>query len=234
MGSNPTLSAILIVKSIGYIDFSARPNIGTNSKPTQMRASGPFPMSNDKFVQESYDKFIEEVDSFISTGEMILTEPARSHEWRVFREWRCRIEGVVEWVKTQYELSLRFESASRAYRARDSYSDDDVTLRIFDRDLGDSLTELSLIREHFQRYGAPPRRQRHDGSGESPSGQPKSADAKEKISLKWIYDHVPVSLLAKLVIVIMGIGFVIGVAVANSTSLDTEKFVAWIAGMLGW
>jgi hypothetical protein len=142
----------------------------------------------------TYEQFIKELRELIIAGEGF--RGYASAGTREFRDWRYRAEMVVRGIQAQgYIVPGAFGSAGRVYRPTWAPAKAEVIRAVFDRELGDSLTELRFIVEDFEKYGAP----------RSPGGQQAAVaalppatsgplSAPEKVTVRWMIDHVPVPL----------------------------------------
>jgi hypothetical protein len=164
----------------------------------------------------TYEQFVEELKQLITAGEAL--RGAASAGTRDFRDWRHRAESVVIGVQTEgYIVPGGFNSPRRHYRPTWASAKPETIRATFETDLGDSLTELQFIVEHFEKYG-PPR---------SPSSQqptlattpapavtfPEPLPPPEHVTVRWIIDHVPVKLWWSafgIVVFIFCTGFVVG------------------------
>jgi hypothetical protein len=164
------------------------------------------------------------VQQFIADGERLLGLAERSHDHPEFRKWRLGVQSRVDQAQSEYQLSAPFYSWQRMYRGRSSTT----SRSVFDQELSDSLNELRLIVDHYEKDGEPPRRKATNDSGQLPAVQSKPPDAKETISLKWLQEHVPFSSLFKWVSVVFISGVAVGAAAADFLSIGIGEVSAWI------
>jgi hypothetical protein len=159
----------------------------------------------------TYEQFIEELRELITEGEAWLgIASAGTPE---FREWRHRAESVVVGIQTEgFVVPGGFHSPRRLYQPNWAPSKPEQKRATFDRDLRDSLAELRYIIRDFEKYG--PRRLGQQAAVAAPAPMTTaSLSAPEKVTLRWMYDHVPVRLWLggiALLLTVFFIGFAVG------------------------
>jgi hypothetical protein len=171
-----------------------------------------------------YDRFVRDVEAFIVEGDRLLSIPGRSHEHPEFRSWRLRAEARVEQAQREYQVSAPFHSWQRSYLGRDNGK----SKLAFDQHLSDTLNELRLIVDHYQKDGEPPRRNENKGSSVAPVVQLKPSGATQIVNLRWIIDQADKPSLLKWVFFVFITGFALGVAAANNFSISSGELFAWI------
>jgi hypothetical protein len=106
----------------------------------------------------NYKQFVAEVRSLISEGESLKGTAQRDTN-PSFRSWRLKLEDLVRQIGKQgYKINCR--SASRRYGggnfAYNIPSREDLN-RLYNQEMADTLNELRLIVELFDKYGDPQR-----------------------------------------------------------------------------
>lgn len=113
----------------------------------------------------TYKQFVAEVRSLISEGESLKGAAQRDMDPR-FRNWRLKLEDRVRQIGKQ-GYKIHCHSASRRYGGGNftfSVPSDEVLDEHYNRELEDTLNELRLIGDDFDKYGEPHRDQLAVGS----------------------------------------------------------------------
>jgi len=102
----------------------------------------------------TYDIFIEEIRELLREGKELRNSKQRDQDPK-FRKWRLKLEDAIKKIKGQgFEINCR-----SSYR---TFSGDDHGYNIpteedlnnsYNQELEDTLNELGLIVEHFDKYG---------------------------------------------------------------------------------
>jgi len=110
------------------------------------------------------------------------------------------------------------------YRANWASATTDEDRKAFERDLGDSLSELRFLIEQFDKFGVP--------KSVTHVALPAKAHlaAPEKVTVRWLVDNVPMLLWAGFVGLLFA-SFSIGFTLAQSEV--SRKFVTFIVGLFG-
>lgn len=101
-----------------------------------------------------YHAFIAELRGLIARAK-VFGEPDRGAETAVFRRWHHEVGDLIDRVnRLRYDINTDFRS--RAFRVM-SYgaSSRREQLEAFNRDLDDTLHELQVVVDRFERYGDP-------------------------------------------------------------------------------
>lgn len=160
----------------------------------------------------TYEQFIEELRQLITEGEAFRgVANAGTPE---FREWRHRAESIVVGIQREgYVVPGGFGSPGRSYHPNWAPAKPEKKREVFDRHLGDSLTELRYIVGDFEKYGPP----RSPGTQQVPvAAAPLSVP--EKVTFRWLIDHVSVALWWSglgIVVAALVVAFFIGFAVGQ-------------------
>jgi hypothetical protein len=168
----------------------------------------------------TYEQFIAEIRRLVAESDGLVGATLGT---RKFRDWRHEVESTVSNAKSLgFKLPGGFESDARHYRPMWDATPQQIR-ETFTRDLGDTLTELRFLINHYDKYGAP-------GERVSVTQPPKTAPlaAPEKVTVRWLLDNVPVLLWVAFGGLLFG-SFSIGFALAQSEV--SRKFVSFITGL---
>jgi hypothetical protein len=170
----------------------------------------------------TYAQFIEEIRRLADQGAALIKAEAAdgNHNSERFRNWRHEAESTVAHAwKLHLPLPAEFKSTIRAYR---EYGDSRAAVQrlAFNRDMADSVRELRYLIEQFDKFGAPTPPAR--ASKEVPLSAP------EKVTVRWLIDHVPVRVWIYLVTLIAAT-FMLGVAAEQYA--PTRGWIAIVEGL---
>jgi hypothetical protein len=140
-----------------------------------------------------YEAFIEELRELLR-GAQDFDPKDKNSQSEVFRVWRTCLRDALERVRRLgYKINCPIEM--RLFGEHTSYwsSQDGINVD-FSRDLTDTLTEISLLITNFKKYGDPtehvkPRKLITVVDAPPP---PAPLSLPDKISVKWMLEHVPV------------------------------------------
>jgi hypothetical protein len=170
-------------------------------------------MTYEEFIDELRDLFVEG-EAF--RGRATLGTPE-------FRDWRHRTESTVAEMQAEgFAVPGGFKSRGRLYQANWVQARPDANKQAFERDLGDSLSEIKFIVERFDRDG-PPRSRSGEQSDVPATATPAAAShadpllSPEKVTFLWILENVSV----KGWLIALGIAtaiFLLGFSVAQTSA----------------
>lgn len=184
-------------------------------------------------MTQRYADFIADVQNLAHEGQALLDSGAWSHTDPAFRRWRYTTESLVENVRQQgFQLPGKFNSKNRRYRATWVGAVRADEKEIFRSELADSLVELNFFIQHFEKYGElpAPAQSLKPIEESNPNPRPKVAEQQvEKVTLAWLWKHVPVGLWLGMILfcgTIFSLGFVAGKSAffTKAASLVSETF----------
>jgi hypothetical protein len=147
--------------------------------------------------QFDYEAFIEELKELSKQGHNF---PARDQNAssQSFNRWKLHLIDLVERIEKQgYEI--RCGVGNRLFEAPYSNSND----KVFTRDLGDTLNEVTLIIDNHHKYGVPvlpykatfgtaPQKSKKAVSEPPPALPLQALTLPQQIGWKWVWEHVPI------------------------------------------
>lgn len=157
-----------------------------------------------------YREFIEEIEQLLGNGSTLF-DAKGMHADTEFRAWRHQVTAVIDAIeRTGHKVSCSIRSRTFG-RPRDRYMGthvDDLK-REYNRELQDTLNELSTLVDHFKRFGEPPIPGKPEPAARA-STQPISDG-----SLGWLWNHVSWKLWGTLIFVLL-LCFTLGIRFARS------------------
>lgn len=195
-----------------------------------------------------YAAFVDELKPLVAEAESFDIAD-KAHDSAVFRAWRHRVEALIIRISRTH-MDVDCDLNQRAFRvmAYGSVGRGD-SLRAFERDLRDTLIELHHIIDWHAKYGEPkmrpgaiktakrvaeavPATPPKPAAMPAPEDPPKPAKptepewpSKEKLTLHWLFKHMPASAWGWLVLFVAG-AFGAGVTVGNWPSVQ-KRFETW-------
>jgi len=104
----------------------------------------------------TYEQFVNEIRALLNEGKNLRGAQKRDQD-PSFRKWRLKLQDNIRRIKDQgFEVNCK--SKYRNYGASsDEYfgSSSDALNSLYNRELEDTLNELNLIVENFDKYGPP-------------------------------------------------------------------------------
>lgn len=179
--------------------------------------------------QFDYEAFIDELKPLIEQTESFGTADRRQDS-EVFRAWRHRVSSLTTRIsRTHVDSDTNLEHRQFLVLSFGSVSANEQ-LKAFNRDLTDTLVELNHIVEQHTKFGEPKLRPGADRKAESRAtgsalrAAPSEAQldkpavpewpAKEKLTLHWLFKHMPASAWVWLTLFVGG-AFTLGVTVGG-------------------
>jgi hypothetical protein len=161
----------------------------------------------------TYAEFIDELRHLADQGDTLLASPG-THESRPFRDWRHEVESTVSnALELGFRLPGKFDSSIKPYCANWTGCSPADNKNAFNRDMSDSLTQLRFLIGKFDKYGAPAA-----APAATPPAQAAPLAAPDKVTLKWLSDHVPIGGWA-IALGVLGTTFMAGVAAGQYESV---------------
>lgn len=179
-----------------------------------------------------YSAFIEELIPLVEQARAF--QPMDSHaKSDVFRKWRHEVLDLVTRInRLRYNVNCTIEHRYFVVMGYGSYTERQQREQ-FDRDLKDTLVELDVVIDRFKKYGDPKAKDLTFGSPLAkevapPAPAPEPLKFPDKVTLHWLFQHLPLSAWVGLAIFVGGT-FTFGVTVGNWTTVQ-----AWIVRVLGY
>jgi len=154
----------------------------------------------------TYKNFIDEIRRLAAEGKK-LRNAGRMHEDPGFRKWRNELGSVLsQIVQVDYLLPCSVQAHNRrfGYSTRITTTDEEL-MAAYRRDMDDTINELTVIVESFDRHGEPPK------GGKASAG----LEMPKVITAFWLFHHAPITFLLKVGTVAIAI-FSIGVYVGQT------------------
>lgn len=137
----------------------------------------------------TYAGFITEIRRLVAEAKH-LRSSKEMHLDDHFRKWRNELEGVLSQIAQVGFLlpcTVRVEVREFGYTSNERIPETE-RLGWFQTEMDDTINELDLIIDSYQKHGEPPK---------ADSKKPSSAGWPEKVTLSWLYHHAPISLWLK-------------------------------------
>jgi hypothetical protein len=154
-----------------------------------------------------YDEFVEEINILLTEAYNLFNLEKRDRNPK-FREWRQSAHDLILRArKLKYDPNTDLNN--RSFDIRMGYGNDPSPRECMDaynRDIQDTINEFKTIVNNYRKYGVP-----KEITNQSKEG----VQVPEKITLKWLMEHVPIKLWGSLVSIILT-SFAIGVYVAQT------------------
>ncbi len=147
----------------------------------------------------TYRDFITELERLATEGRK-LRNAKRMHEDPDFRKWRNELQSLLnQIVQVDYLLPCSVQAHKRSFGYSNRPKTDDELMAGHRRDMDDTINELTVITESFEKHGEPPKGRTSASELETP----------KVVTLSWLYHHTSVSFWWKIVTVSLAV--VVGV-----------------------
>jgi len=168
-----------------------------------------------------YAAFIEELRPLVDQARALEDDDC-VHDSAAFRAWKLRLANLL--LRTRrIPRSVDTNFDSRMFRAMNTMASDAENSFRFERDLEDTTAELDLVIEIFDKYGDPNKTKELAKPQTAPlvAVQPAlpTLGLPEKITTRWVLDHVPAAWLWGGVVsclLIVGTAFSLGLTAAGT------------------
>lgn len=155
----------------------------------------------------TYKQFIDDLRPLAGEA-MALFDSANLHETPRFRKWRHDVTDLIERIEDlSYDVNCSIRT--RNFDELGSYTYDPSRrerLAAFNRDLQDTINELTTLIGRFEKYGGPK-------TVSPPSPSTGELRWPEKITAAWLFRHAPIGLWLKfagLLLAVLLAGITIG------------------------
>ena len=138
-----------------------------------------------------YKSFISEIKTLIE--EVSRFESAdKKYNSDKFKKWRHKVEDFIYKVEAQtYSINCSINTRQFRIFGYGTYSSESQQQK-FDADLTDSINELKLVVENYEKYGDP---KEHTPVKKA---ETKELNWPDKVTLDWFFKHMPADMWWKL------------------------------------
>lgn len=134
-----------------------------------------------------YKSFIEEITILVDEAKNFQIAD-RHYQSESFRKWKHKTADLINQIGRQ-RYSINSNLQMRQFHAGGySLLSESEQQEIFNRDLADSINELNLVIEQYQKYGDPRATKK---SSETITTTIK-IQIPEKVTLRWLIDNLPI------------------------------------------
>jgi hypothetical protein len=138
------------------------------------------------FISFDYVCFIQEIEGAISVAKNIDKKNFHYQD-QLFKSWKHKVLDLIDEIEKQgYEINCNLRGKVFHSLSYTSTSNDDKIC--FEKHLHETINELNLIVEKFQKYGDP--KSRLVDNSKIEIELPKKLTPPEKITLKWLWEHL--------------------------------------------
>jgi hypothetical protein len=155
----------------------------------------------------NYSEFIDELRPLLDEARSLFDED-QTHQNPRFRKWRHQLTTTISIIEDQ-GYTVDCDIASRIFQVA-SYGSVSKAEQIaaYNRELQDTINEMKIIIEYFDKYGDP---KRHS-QGEISSRKTNKIEWPSKMTLSWLFNHAPIKLWLQfgsilVAVFLLGIGF---------------------------
>jgi hypothetical protein len=145
----------------------------------------------------NYACFIDEIQAAIKEAKNIDKKNFHYQD-QFFKSWKHRVLDLIDEIeKQEYEINCNLRGRVFHSLAYTSTPLDDKNC--FEKHLTETIDELNLIVEKFKKYGDP--KIRHHVISANEKVQQVKLTSPEKITLKWLWEHLSVTWWFKIIFV---------------------------------
>lgn len=153
-----------------------------------------------------YKSFIDEIVIYVDEAKQFSSKD-KTWDSDAFRKWRHKTKDSIYRIQ-KLGYSINCDVASRQFHifgyGPTSKSQQD---KKFEQDLLDTINELELLIEQFNKYGVPTSTNKHAVVTEHSNSK---LELPAVISLKWLFEHMPIKgwlIIFSLLVSAFGLGF---------------------------
>lgn len=160
---------------------------------------------NQQAANYTYKRFIEEIRDTISEGQKSDFK-SLNHNDAKFKAWRHKLKDSINDVEALgYEINCNI--SRRVFFSMSYTSSSTDNRRVYEADLIDTINELSLILNKYEKYGEPKINKIQDLKINSNSAIDTIASTAKKteiVSLKWAWENITIKGWSTIIIILLG------------------------------
>ena len=155
----------------------------------------------------NYAAFIEELRPLLVEARSLFNK-VQIHQSPRFRKWRHQLTTTISIIGDQ-GYTVDCDVASRIFQVASYGSVSEAEqIAAYNRDLEDTINELEIIIEYFEKYGDP----KKPSVSESSDSQTTKLEWPDKMTLSWLFHHAPIGLWMRfggilMAVFFLGVGF---------------------------
>jgi hypothetical protein len=157
----------------------------------------------------TYEKFISELRPLIVRGQTLYDRPDRTKD-SDFRRWKLEVTDLIVRIQREkYTVNCSIELRSFTSFGGSYTGSDNQAIVSYNLDLKDTINELEILIERYDKHGAPNPITPSSSAAPSNELQPP-----KRMTLDWIWRHMPVTWWKYIVgvpLTVFGIAFTLGV-----------------------
>jgi hypothetical protein len=174
---------------------------------------------NKQAANYTYKEFIEEIRETISEGQRSDFK-SLNHNDAKFKAWRHKLKDSINDIEAMgYEINCTI--SRRVFFSMSYTSSSSDNRRAYESDLIDTINELTLILQKYEKYGEPKIDKVIDQKINNNSATDTIASTAKKtevVSLKWLWENIPIKGWSTIILILLG---------AFSLGMEFQNYGGW-------
>nr|BAJ06956.1 hypothetical protein [uncultured bacterium]BAJ06958.1 hypothetical protein [uncultured bacterium] len=154
-----------------------------------------------------YSEFIDELRPLLDEAHSLFDED-QTHQSPRFRKWRHQLTTTISIIEN-LGYTVDCDIASRIFQVA-SYGSvsKNAQMAAYNRELQDTINEMEIIIEYFDKYGDP----KISSQAAASDDRAEKLEWPTKMTLSWLFNHAPIKLWLQfggilITVFLLGVGF---------------------------